>query len=215
MIDKKYYNKLENLVFAYENGEDLSEYSETYLDRIEKESFGLEEIELHQFEKEMIDFCESFVGQEVSKDKSKNTFNCSAFVRYIYNKLLGIDISQNGYGGGLTARIMTSNIGKNLLIDESVDKHSKIEFIRNNANIGDILLFHRQALNDNITTPTNYYPGHVGLYLGNDKYIDARSNRGNIDIVDISNDNYLDCFVGIKTILRNLVYEKDDVFFMN
>ncbi len=71
--------------------------------------------------------------------------------------------------------------------------------------MGDILFFHRQSKSENHTTENNWYPGHCGLYLGNHKYIDSRlTTRGDIAIVDIENDCYMDNFIGFKDIISTI-----------
>ena len=51
----------------------------------------------------------------------------------------------------------------------------------------------------------NWYPGHVGIYVGDGKYIDARHRRGDIRMVEINNDDYMNCFIGFK----RFIFEKN------
>ena len=139
------------------------------------------------------------IGTPIAKDKSLKTFDCASFLTYVFMSSAGINIAQNGFGNSLTGKIMTSNIGTNILINENDSLENKIKFLKSTANPGDILLFHRQSKNDYQTTESNWYPGHVGIYVGDGFYVDARHRRGNIALVDTKQDEYMDCFVGIKT----------------
>ena len=142
------------------------------------------------------------VGTRILKDKSFQTFDCASFLTYVYMHSFGIDITKNGIGESLTGKIMTSNVGKNLLISENESLENKLQFIKKHAKPGDILLFHRQSKNDNQTTKNNWYPGHVGIYIGDGFYVDARHRRGDVAKVDMSDDEYMNCFVGIKSIIE-------------
>ena len=106
---------------------------------------------------------------------------------------------------------MSSPVGKNQLINETASIDEKIKFVIKNAKVGDVMLFHRQSQDAAKPEPDNFYPGHVGVYIGDGKYIDARYNRGDVSIVDITKDAYMNCFVGIKSILDKTpaTYEKN------
>lgn len=141
------------------------------------------------------------IGTIILKEKSEVTFDCAAFVSYLYMSELGIDIYDSGFGNSTTGKIMTNPSGKTNLIDETATVSDKINFINKFAKPGDILLFHRQSKADCFTTNNNWYPGHVGVFAENGRYIDARRNRGNISMVDMQNDEYMNCFVGIKSFI--------------
>ena len=125
-------------------------------------------------------------------------FDCSSFTRYIYKELFNINIEKDGYGIGDTTKQMTSSIGK-LKIYKENDQNKNI----NNINIGDILFFHRQSKKETTPTKKNRYPGHVGIYLGNNTFIHASSDAGKIIISNI--DNYwIKILVASKDIISSL-----------
>ena len=90
------------------------------------------------------------------------------------------------------------------MIDEHKSLENKVEFILNNAKTGDVFLFHRQSAKSNFVSENNKFPGHVGIYVGDGKYIDARHNRGDVRLVDITDDLYMKKFIGIK----RFIFEK-------
>ena len=106
-------------------------------------------------------------------------FDCSGFTYYIYKELFNIDINETGYGVGDTTKQMTNNIGN--LKQYNEDDPNKKKYIEE-INIGDLVFFHRQSLDEFIPTPNNRYPGHVGIYLGDNKFIHASSDAGKIII---------------------------------
>ena len=111
--------------------------------------------------------------------KGDEEFDCSGFTYYIYKELFNIDINESGYGKGDTTKQMTNNIGN--LKQYNEDDPNKQKYIEE-INIGDLVFFHRQSLDENIPTPQNRYPGHVGIYLGDNKFIHASSDEGKIVI---------------------------------
>ena len=71
---------------------------------------------------------------------------------------------------------------------------------------GDILFFHRQSLNDNFPRENNKYPGHCGIYLGNQKFIHASKSKKKVIISNFSEDAYwLNILVGAKNIINDLI----------
>ena len=117
--------------------------------------------------------------QYVHKEQGPDYFDCAGLVHYIYKELFDIDIFEDGYGLSNTTKLMTSSYGKIILFDEySLNKDLSI------VKRGDILFFHRQSKEDNIPKEDNYYPGHCGIYLGNNKFIHCTKSKG---LVYISN----------------------------
>ena len=113
-----------------------------------------------------------------------DTFDCAGLVWYVYYNVLGIDIYNQGFGLSTTTKIMTSQYGVVTLYDEN-SLNKDISLIKT----GDILLFHRQSKDDIIPKPNNKYPGHCGIYLGNNSFIHcSRKNK--------------------KVIINNLIKEK-------
>lgn len=148
-----------------------------------------------------------FEGMPIIKDNQNTTFDCASFVTYMFMSTLSFDITKGGIGNSLTGKIMSSAGGKLFLIDEYKSLNEKVEFIHNVAKIGDVLLFHRQSRNETKVIEDNWFPGHVGIYIGDGKYIDARHRRGDVKVVDINDDLYMDCFIGVKSFLSEKMFD--------
>ena len=122
-----------------------------------------------------------------------DNFDCAGYVWYIYNKILGIDILEGGYGLSTTTMIMTSKYGKLTLYN--INKN--IELI----NKGDIVLLHRQSLNDSFPKENNKYPGHCGIYLGDNKFIHASGTKKKVLINTFNNKYWYNKLVASKNII--------------
>ena len=57
-------------------------------------------------------------------------------------------------------------------------------------NKGDIVFFHRQSLKETEPRIDNKYPGHCGLYLGDNKFIHAPSTKGEVIISNLDSSKY-------------------------
>lgn len=114
-----------------------------------------------------------------------DTFDCAGFVWYVYHEILGIDIYQHGIGLSTTTKIMTSQYG-NINYFEENSTCKNISIIKE----GDILLFHRQSPKDIEPRCDNKYPGHCGIYLGNNRFIHAPRKKGYITINNFSKSEY-------------------------
>lgn len=97
-----------------------------------------------------------------------NTFDCAGLIWFLYNEIFSINIFEEGIGLSTTTKIMTSKYGKLTLFNES-DLNKDTTLVKK----GDILFFHRQSLNDEEPKETNKYPGHCGIYLGENSFIHA------------------------------------------
>ena len=150
------------------------------------------------------------VGMQIVKDNQNSTFDCASFVAYLFMSEIGVDIQHGGYGNSTTGKIMSSSFGDVFLIDERKSIEEKSEFVLKNAEIGDVMLFHRQSANSTAVEDDNWYPGHVGMYIGDGKYIDARHRRGDVRVVDISNDEYMKCFIGLKRFILEKSYDSQE-----
>ena len=118
----------------------------------------------------------------------ENTFDCAGFVWYVYHEILGINIYEQGYGKSTTTKIMTSIYG-NIVPTSDILK-------------GDILFFHRQSKEDNEPTIYNKYPGHCGIYLGNNRFIHASGTKRKVIINNFSKSKYWnDVLVSGKSII--------------
>lgn len=114
-----------------------------------------------------------------------DTFDCAGLVWYIYKEILDINIYENGFGLSTTTKIMTSNYGRLTLFDED-NLNKNFSLIKN----GDIVLFHRQSLKDTIPKENNKYPGHCGIYLGNNRFIHCSRSKGRVVINDFLKNDY-------------------------
>ena len=122
-----------------------------------------------------------------------DNFDCAGLVWFIYSEILGIDIYEEGYGESTTTMIMTSNYGKIVLFEDKV-LNKDLSLIKT----GDILFFHRQSLRDNIPKIDNKYPGHCGIYLGNNRFIHASGTKKKILINTFNNEYWYKKLVGSK-----------------
>ena len=89
---------------------------------------------------------------------------------------------------------MTSKYGILTLYDTN---YKDISLIKK----GDILLLHRQSLNDNEPKKDNKYPGHCGIYLGNNKFIHASGTKKKILINTFNNKYWYNKLVASKNIV--------------
>lgn len=132
-------------------------------------------------------------------------FDCAGLVYYVYKEILGINVYENGIGLSTTTKIMTNGKGTLELFGETEEKN--LDSLKK----GDILLFHRQSLNDNQPKNDNKYPGHCGIYLGEDKFIHATKIKGEVvvnnldDVIDVSKKNkkkWKKILIGYKNIIN-------------
>lgn len=114
-----------------------------------------------------------------------DTFDCAGLVWFIYNEILNINLYENGFGLSTTTKIMTSNLGKTTLFEED-NMNKDLSLIKD----GDIVFFHRQSLNDRTPKISNKYPGHCGIYLGNNNFIHASRAKMKVVISNFEKNNY-------------------------
>ena len=135
-------------------------------------------------------------------------FDCSGLPRFLYEKLFGIDIFEGGIGRSTTGMAMTSIYGIKTYFKEK-DPSKDISAIKP----GDILFFHLQSFKFDSVLPCNKYPGHCGIYIGNNTFIHATSwNSINKVIISNFNDNnnrYYKRLVGFKDIVS---YQNGGIF---
>ena len=116
----------------------------------------------------------------VHGENGPETFDCAGLVWHVYKEVMDINVYKNGIGKSTTGRIMTNGKGDLELFDEK-SKNKDLDSIKE----GDVLFFHRQALKDNEPSEENKYPGHCGIYLGNNKFIHATRITGSVIISDL------------------------------
>lgn len=127
------------------------------------------------------------------------TFDCAGLIWYVYNGIFNINLYENGFGLSTTTKIMTNNFGKLTIFDEN-SLNKNLSLIRD----GDILFFHRQSLNDTVPKKDNKYPGHCGIYLGNNDFIHCSRSKGKVVISNfIKNEYWKSVLVASKDIFRD------------
>ena len=110
-------------------------------------------------------------GRYVWGGTTPKGFDCSGYIRYIYAKA-GINLPRTAY--------QQSKIGKTV-------KRSRLKK-------GDLLFF--------LTDKKRHIPiTHVGLYIGNDRFIHAASKKEGIIISKLSKSKYSKFFVKAKRVL--------------
>lgn len=127
-----------------------------------------------------------------------NEFDCAGYVWYVYNYLYGIDIFKGGYGISTTTMIMTSSYGVITLYNND---YKDISLIKK----GDIVFLHRQSLNDNEPKVDNKYPGHCGIYLGDNRFIHASGTKKKVLINTFNNSYWLRKLVGSKNLEKDIL----------
>lgn len=128
-----------------------------------------------------------------------DSFDCAGLVWYVYKEILGIDIYTDGFGLSTTTKIMTSSYGKLILYDE-LSLAKDISLIKK----GDIVFLHRQSKNDTEPKEDNKYPGHCGIYLGDNRFIHCSSTKGIVVVSNFGkNDYWKRVLIGAKDILSD------------
>ena len=133
--------------------------------------------------------------------RGPDEFDCSGFTYYVFNKLFCIDINDGGYGEGDTTKQMTNGIG--VLREYEENDLNKKDYIKN-IKLGDLVFFHRQSLSDNSPTQNNRYPGHVGIYIGDNRFIHASFDAKKIVISNLD-DYWLSVLVASRDILSGII----------
>lgn len=153
------------------------------------------------FRKNIVEYALLFLNKKYTWGSiGPDEFDCSGFTYYVFKKLFDLDINNDGYGEGDTTKQMTSNIGILRIIPENkVNKDDDIKKIK----LGDLLFFHRQSLEDNEPTIGNRYPGHVGIYLDDNKFIHASFDAKKIIISELD-DYWKGVLVATKDIVSDI-----------
>lgn len=159
-------------------------------------------INIDLYRNNVIEYCNTFLNKKyIWGSRGPDEFDCSGFTWYIYEMLFKIDIEKNGYGIGDTTKQMTSSIGK--LKEYKEDDNNKKEYIKE-LKPGDLVFFHRQSLEDTCPKPNNRYPGHVGIYIGDNKFIHASKDAKKI-IISNFDDYWTKVLVASKDIISNII----------
>lgn len=126
------------------------------------------------------------------------SFDCAGLVWYIYHRLFNIDVFCEGIGISTTTKIMTSKYGM-LTLFEKKSLKKDISLIKK----GDVILFHRQALQDSEPKIDNKYPGHCGIYLGDNKFIHAFKPNKKVIISTLNNPRWNGSLIGSKDFVQD------------
>lgn len=155
-----------------------------------------------ELEQKVIDFTLLQYGKPyIHKSMGPDSFDCVTLVWYVYFTLFGIDLFQMGFGNSATTLATTSCYGKiNLYCENDWNKDLTL------LHRGDVLFFHTQSLKEDSPKPDNRYPGHCGIYLGNDYFIQANKFKGKVVISNFQKNEYWKkVLVGSKNILVDII----------
>lgn len=122
------------------------------------------------------------------------------FINYIFRQLFDTNINDDGYGFDSSTMQMSNNIGDLKIYNK--DDPKKIDYLKE-IKKGDLVFFHTKSLNDNSPTPNNNYPGHVGIYLGDNNFIHV-SLTDDLIKVDKIDDEWLKILVASRDIIKGL-----------
>lgn len=126
------------------------------------------------------------------------------FISFLYKELFDLDIIESGYGIDNSTKLMTNDMGDLKIYLEN--DANKIKYL-NDIKMGDLVFFHTKSLDEQTTSPSNSYPGHVGLYLGDNKFIHCSSDEGKIVIESITS-QWLNILVGSRDIIKYILINK-------
>lgn len=150
----------------------------------------------------IIEFSMIYLGKNFEWNESnQNEFEPSEFTHFIFNQLFNLDINETGYGLDNSTKQMTNDIGDLKIYNEN--DHKKAIYLYD-IKIGDLVFFHKQALEDNSPTPGNRYPGHVGIYLGNKEFIHASPTEEKI-VIDKLEDEWLNTLIASRDIVKEII----------
>lgn len=160
-----------------------------------------------QLEQKVIDFSLLQYGKPyVHESMGPDSFDCVTLAWYVYISLFDIDLFQIGFGKSATTLAMTSCYGKLTLYSEG-DWNKDLSILRS----GDILFFHTQSLKEYYPKPNNRYPGHCGIYLGNNYFIQANRQKGKVVISNFNKNEYWKkVLVGSKNVIIDLLSHQND-----
>lgn len=160
-----------------------------------------------ELEQKVIDFSLLQYGKPyVHESMGPNSFDCVTLAWDVYSYLFDIDLFQMGFGNSATTLAMTSCYGKITLYNED-DFNKDLSILRS----ADVLFFHTQSLKDHYPKPNNRYPGHCGIYLGNEYFIQANRTKGKVVISNFNKNEYWKkVLVGSKNVIADLTSYSDE-----
>ncbi|MCL1819045.1 MAG: C40 family peptidase [Oscillospiraceae bacterium] len=127
---------------------------------------------LTDIQTEIVNFAKSYLGKKYKYGTSgPNTFDCSGFTTYVYK-----------------------NFGYSLNRSSAGQLNNGVTISKAELQVGDLVLFRDPSINKAAAS-------HVGIFIGDDKFIHASSRRGGVIITSMSENYYTRYFVGARRIL--------------
>jgi len=158
------------------------------------------------FRKNVVDFAMIQLEKRYVWDaKGPDEFDDSGFVSYIYQELFGMNLNYSGYGIDDTTKQMTNDIGVLRKYQENdPNKEKYLEDIE----LGDLVFFHVQDLKETSPSLHNHFPGHVGIYLGDKKFIHASSEDGKV-VISVLGGDWLKILVASRDVISGILPKID------
>ena len=143
-------------------------------------------INIDIFRNNIKDYALTFINKKYTWGANgPNEFDSPGFTWYVFKILFNKDINKDGYGIDNTTKQMTNNIGSLKVYIE--DDNNKKEY-----------------LNDDKPLPNNEYPGHVGIYIGDNKFIHSSSNDEKI-VINTLDKYWLKIMVASRDIISGIL----------
>ena len=159
-------------------------------------------INIDIFRNNIKDYALTFINKKYTWGANgPNEFDSPGFTWYVFKILFNKDINKDGYGIDNTTNQMTNNIGSLKVYIE--DDNNKKEYL-NDIKIGDLIFFHQKSLDDDKPLPNNEYPGHVGIYIGDNKFIHSSSNDEKI-VINTLDKYWLKIMVASRDIISGIL----------
>ena len=151
----------------------------------------------NNYRNNIIEFSNIYLNKYFNKETDFNGLN---FTNYIYIQLFNLNLEKTGYGLDYSTKQMTNDIGDLKIYNENDPKKTNyLEEIKP----GDLVFFHTKSIEHTTPTPNNNYPGHVGIYLGNQKFIhETDEEKITIDIID---ESWLNILVASRDIIKEII----------
>lgn len=133
--------------------------------------------------------------------KGPDSFDEAGLTLYIFKELFRIDIEKDGYGMNEITRQMTNSIGNlTQYIEDDSNKKKYLDDIKS----GDLVFFHTKSLDECQPTANNQYPGHVGIYLGDKKFIHVSVDEECV-VIDELDGIWLEKLVASRDIVSSVI----------
>lgn len=133
--------------------------------------------------------------------KGPDEFDEAGLSFYIFKELFGIDIEKDGYGNNEITKQLTNSIGN---LSQYIEKDANKKKYLNNIGVGDLVFFHTKSLNEFQPTTNNQYPGHVGIYIGDNKFIHVSLEEEKVILNELDNE-WLKRLVASRDIISSVL----------